>query len=181
MKYALILTLFLSGCTTGPVLTIQDRAGLGAYLAFHVVTAAPAPAPTPTPDDSSDVCGECNGRGKQGDGTICFTCSACNGTGKKQSSMPIVEPPKAAMPVAKPKVSYQTGPHWNVEGKWNYTTLELADHLRRVHGVNINGMTRAELERVHDNLHNYGEAMVAPSASSCPNGRCPTSPPSRRR
>lgn len=38
------------------------------------------PTPTPSP---SQVCDNCNGVGKVGDGTIMLTCPVCNGTGKK--------------------------------------------------------------------------------------------------
>lgn len=39
----------------------------------------PAPAPTPKP---GDVCKQCKGSGKVGDGVVFSTCRECNGTGK---------------------------------------------------------------------------------------------------
>lgn len=177
MRPAILLAVFLAA---GPVFTVQDRAGLGAYLAFEIVASStPAPAPSPSPTPASDVCDSCDGKGQVGDGTVMLTCGACGGTGKKSSSsMPVVEPPKASMPVMKSAPVVRSGPHWNVEGKWNYTTLELADHLRRSHGVNINGKTREQLEAIHDAIHNgqpipsFGSAPR--STRSCPNGQCPT-------
>ena len=173
MRYALLLCLLLGGCTAAPVLTVQDRAGLGAYLAFQVVANnPPAPAPpTPSPDNSK-ICDECNGQGWVGDGTIKMPCP--------NPDCPFVSEFKASQ---KPKVSQKprtmprtmaSGPHWNVNGNWNYTTLELADHLRREHGVNINGLTRSQLERIHDDLHN-GKSIKSSTRStrSCPTGNCP--------
>lgn len=45
------------------------------FLATH-----PSPQPTPTPAPSN-VCDNCNGTGKLGDGTISITCPVCNGKG----------------------------------------------------------------------------------------------------
>lgn len=59
------------------------------------------------------------------------------------------------------------GSNWNVEGNWNYTLVELADHLRQAHGVNVNGKTLAELQAMHDNLHN-GYSAYGSAASSSP-------------
>jgi len=170
MRYALLLCLLLGGCTAAPVLTVQDRAGLGAYLAFQVVAnnppapAPPTPAPpTPSPDDSK-TCDECNGQGWVGDGTIKMPCP--------NPGCPFVS--KFSQKPKKPRITAASGPHWNVNGNWNYTTLELADHLRREHGVNINGLTRSQLERIHDDLHN-GKSIKssARSTRSCPTGNCP--------
>lgn len=41
--------------------------------------ATPAPSPTPKP---GDVCKQCKGSGKVGDGVVFSTCRECNGTGK---------------------------------------------------------------------------------------------------
>lgn len=40
-------------------------------------------APTTPVEPVSDVCSNCRGKGKVGDGTTMVTCAACNGTGKK--------------------------------------------------------------------------------------------------
>ena len=81
----------IAGCApTGPVFTIPDRAGLGAFLAFEVVgnsgTVAP-PAPDNTPAPAGSTCPECGGKGKVGDGTVMLTCPECNGTGKVPGSV----------------------------------------------------------------------------------------------
>jgi len=183
MRALLILVVFLAGCAAPPpVFSIADRAGLGAYLAFQVVaysspaptpapTPAPSPAPAPQPSPSGEVCPECNGRGKQGDGTIDFPCDACGGTGRVTSApKPVAKPVTKSVTKAAPAVVRMPGPSWNVEGKNNYTMTELADHLRRSHGVNVNGKTFQQLQAIHANIHNGYSA----SGSSCPNGRCPT-------
>ena len=80
-----------TGCSpTGPVFTVADRAGLGAFLAFEIVgnagNVAP-PAPDGSPAPSGSVCPECNGVGKVGDGTVMLTCNECGGTGKVPGSV----------------------------------------------------------------------------------------------
>ena len=81
----------IAGCApTGPVFTVTDRAGLGAFLAFEVVgnsggVAPPAPDNTPAPAGST--CPECGGKGKVGDGTVMLTCPECDGTGKVPGSV----------------------------------------------------------------------------------------------
>lgn len=87
-----------TGCSpTGPVFSIQDRAGLGAFLAFEVVGNAGGVAP-PAPDGApaGDWCDECtpggvplypSHPGKVGDGTIFNTCPVCNGTQKAPGSV----------------------------------------------------------------------------------------------
>ena len=68
---------------------------LAAWLALAVSPAVPAPpAPEPKPAPGGEVCPECNGRGKRGDGTIDFICENCGGTGRVQSA-----PPAAPAPV----------------------------------------------------------------------------------
>ena len=172
MRY-LFLLVFLAGCTAAPVLTVQDRAGLGAYLAMQAVgrdspsPPAPAPQPNPGPEPapapSGDICQECQGKGKVGDGVVMFTCDACGGTGRAKTIAPPPPPPSAAVVPA--------GPRWSVAGKWNYTTVELADHLRRSHGVDVNGKTRSQLEAIHNAIHN-GQAAPR-STRACPTGKCP--------
>lgn len=67
--------------------------------------------------------------------------------------------------VAQPGVTRMPGSNWNVQGNWNYTITELADHLRSDHGVNVDGKTLSELQAMHDNLHNgysaYGSTARA--------------------
>ena len=75
----------LSGCELvepKDVLSIQEKCAIGAYLSLSVVDRGDT-APTPSP--SGDICGECAGSGRVGDGVIMFKCDACNGTGRVQS------------------------------------------------------------------------------------------------
>ncbi len=50
-----------------------------------IVQARQGLPPTPAP---SDVCGNCDGTGKIGDGRIVLECPACKGTGKKPKTAP---------------------------------------------------------------------------------------------
>jgi hypothetical protein len=79
-------------------------------------------------------------------------------------------------------VTRMPGSNWNVEGDWNYTLVELADHLRQVHGLNVDGKTMTELQAMHDNLHNgysaYGSQIrsvnAAPVTQYYATNRAPT-------
>lgn len=50
----------------------------------------PSPNPTPTPEPDSDICENCNGRGRVGDGTVSTICPVCDGTGKKKKAGPMM-------------------------------------------------------------------------------------------
>ena len=97
MKYlvpVVAVLLLTAGCSpTGPVFTISDRAGLGAFLAFEIVANDSGATPVPTPDGApaGDWCDECtpggvplypSHPGKVGDGTVFNTCPVCGGTQK---------------------------------------------------------------------------------------------------
>ena len=97
MKYlvpVVVVLLLTAGCTpTGPVFSVQDRAGLGAFLAFEIVANDSGATPVPTPDGApaGDWCDECtpggvplypSHPGKVGDGTVFNTCPVCGGTQK---------------------------------------------------------------------------------------------------
>ena len=92
--FLVVLVAATTGCApTGPVFSIPDRAGLGAFLAFEIVAndSSPAPAPDGGSTPAGDWCDECtpggvplypSHPGKVGDGTIFNTCPVCNGTQK---------------------------------------------------------------------------------------------------
>lgn len=85
---------------------------------------------------------------------------------KSKEVKPPAEPVKSQ---ATAEVSRMPGSNWNVEGNWNYTLIELAEHLRRVHNVNTDGKTMSELQAMHDNLHNGYSAYGAPVKSTVAN------------
>lgn len=100
------------------------------------------------------------------------------------------EPSKSAN-VVKAKPIRRHSSRWTVEGRHNYSTEFLAQHLIDEHGLDVDGYTREELQIMHDNLHNGYDAMglvsqktpsVNPSLSppvryfryrTCPSGGCP--------
>lgn len=194
---AVLALLFgITGCSPITVMSVKDRAGLGSYIAFNIVVSEKV-IPDNTPDlKPGDTCPECNGRGKQGDGTIEFPCDACKGTGKVQrvaSKAVAIEDqsvsawPKRAIEDSsktvtdtgaiaqsnKINVVRRSTTRWTVGTKRSYTTDELALHLSKEHGIDTTGYTRQEMEAMHDNIHNgytaYGEIK-----SNCPDGNCPT-------
>lgn len=183
LRFSLILAASLAaGCSPGvPALTLAERSGLGAALSLVVagrVDVSPAPSPGPAPSPAGDVCDECNGVGKLGDGTVMVTCPICNGTGKKSGAMvPVVE----AKPEPRPSPVRMSNTRWTVGRSRNYTAAQLAQHLLEDHRFDPAGYTMSELQAAHDNIHNGYPAMgsqrsasSAPVRSSCPNGRCPT-------
>lgn len=80
---------------------------------------------------------------------------------------------------------------YNFEGDFNPSNAFMADHLRRVHGINPAGMTRAEMAMAHDRAHGVNVRVPAATprtitktqqfVSGCPGGVCPLSSKSRRR
>jgi hypothetical protein len=72
-----------------------------------------------------------------------------------------VEAKKQLDPVTPVKVSpvRRHSSRWTVEGRHNYTTEFLAQHLMDEHGLDVNGYTREELQTMHDNIHNGYDAM----------------------
>ena len=178
MRYSLLLLAFLTGCNASPlqVMTVHDRAYLGVEIAGGLLGGSP---PTPTPDNptpAGDVCPECQGRGKLGDGTVCSTCWACGGTGKKKSDAPCKptdEEPEAdvslwedalqeyAAPIAPRSVVRMSGPRWTFENRGtNPPESFKAQHLASVHGIDTTGMTSAEMSAAHDNAHNHGDSYA---------------------
>ena len=76
---------------------------------------------------------------------------------------------------------------WNVEGQWNYSTAQIAEHLMEDHGIDARGMSRSQMQQAHDNAHNgvpimsgIGPIMcdgACPTCPSCPGGCCPVEKP----
>jgi hypothetical protein len=85
---------------------------------------------------------------------------------EKKSTLESVKTEVAAVTAVEKGVTRMPGSSWNVEGNWNYTLVELANHLRSVHGLNVDGKTMQELQTMHDNLHNGYSAYGAPARSS---------------
>ena len=69
------------------------------------------------------------------------------------------------------------GSTWNWEGRSSRSVSDsyMRSHLLSDHGVDATGMSRSQMQVVHDNLHNGYPAFGKSSSESCPNGQCPTS------
>ena len=197
---AILVAFFATGCTPNPatVFSIQDRAGLGAFLAFEIVGNAGNVAP-PAPDGGSapagSWCDECtvNGKpiypshpGKVGDGTVFSTCPVCNGTMKKPGS--VEEEMQQLEDLQDDELTFEDivtditelgGTSWTIEEKRsrNASDADIREHLVTVHGIDpdsANKMDREELLSLHNLLHNTEIRTSAPTAD-CPSGNCPTS------
>lgn len=209
MSRLLLLTVLAASCSQALAdLSPRNTAELGASAAFHIVTgkSSTPDTPTPTPTPSSDVCPECDGAGKVGDGTIMLTCDACGGTGKARansSEMPKCSPTDEPEPPPQPVSSYDNpvapqqvyrmpGPRWTFENRGTNPSAPFkASHLLSEHGIDATGMSSEEMSALHDNAHNYGDVSAfglpslevsAGSTSAmggCPSGNCPTSSSSR--
>jgi len=81
MRYVVCMTVVVVGC----VATLPDDPTITADIAAETAReilrlrqeVAPAPGPKP-----GDKCGNCDGRGYVGDGTVRVKCQPCDGTGK---------------------------------------------------------------------------------------------------
>lgn len=146
--FLVVLVAATTGCApTGPVFSIPDRAGLGAFLAFEIVANDAAPAPKPDGGSpAGDWCDECtvNGKpiypshpGKVGDGTVFNTCPVCNGTmkapGMQQSHAETVRKAGENSPLVEEEMKQFSEAIDNVTDDWNEATVrDLGDKLADV-------------------------------------------------
>ena len=190
MKYTLLLLAVLGGCTQAPVLTIPDRAGLGSYLAFCVVTSTDTTTPdnAPPAPNSETGCPECGdpATGLVGDGTIMLPCPNPDCPARRSEEPPTIsedewdeminsiEPEEVRI-----KPVRMARSRWTVAGRSSYTLEYLASPLRKEHGFEPAGYTKTELQTIHDNLHEGFDAL-GESSASCPDGNCPVPSSSSR-
>ena len=198
------LLIFLAlTATSAAALPSEELHRLAAYCAY-AVAAVKADGGGGTPDKpvtpSGGACVECDGLKKIGDGTIMFTCPHCNGTGREPgaSSAPEGDPqmlqPDAVAPEPEPQeeepeeesspsLTSMKQTEWNWNGAGSPPLSVKRKHLISEHKVDqrsVNKMSDAEIEALHNLLHN-SEVRSAPpkakskSSSSCPGGNCPTS------
>ncbi len=141
------------------------------FIAQSVLT-SPNVVPTPTPQPPSDICQNCNGRGKIGDGTIMKTCPECDGTGKKKKLTDIVPndwPPKQSIQVMRTdavtaKATLEgfdliDGPG-DYRPRWTWPG-NLLVHLREYpHSINTSAWTQDQREMYHDQWHDRHGANI---------------------
>lgn len=70
--------------------SIPDLKPLAASIIAVELAKRPNPAPSPAPP-KTEICDNCNGTGKLGDGTVFVKCPECDGTGKKKTQTNYVE------------------------------------------------------------------------------------------
>jgi len=85
-RWLVCFTVAIVGCVASlPRGDTSITADLACEASRCIVQARQGLPPTPAP---SDVCDNCDGTGKIGDGRIVLECSACKGTGKKPKTAP---------------------------------------------------------------------------------------------
>jgi hypothetical protein len=107
--------------------------------------------------------------------------SALEQQGNERDSQNTPSVPRSAPAVQSSPVKMS----WNIDGNWNPTIIETANHLRDDHGVSIDGMTHQQLHDLHASLHSGTKTAAKPVAvksypvqivdqgTYCPNGQCP--------
>ena len=70
-------------------------------------------------------------------------------------------------------VQVSSGPRWTWPG-------DLGDHLQSTHGVSINGMSQAQMEAIHNQLHNQQRGYVSVNYASTQPVRYVRAQPVRR-
>ena len=85
MRWIAAFFVVFVGCVYSLPADTGITADLAAETARMVVQMRQQIPPSPAP--ASDVCSNCNGTGKVGDGRISSTCIACRGTGKALKSV----------------------------------------------------------------------------------------------
>ena len=78
------------------------------------------------------------------------------------------------LPVSASRVVVRrSGPRWNYNGMWNVSASYAANHLRSAHGIDATGLSKSQMDALHDNAHNgYKSRAVAVSRPAY----CPTCP-----
>lgn len=159
MMRTLVMSLVL--CVAAPV---QADRYLPAIAVAIATTGDPKPAPTP-----SNVCPNCDGTGRLGDGTIEKVCPTCNGSGKI-TKRTIFTPPVAPKPAARQLI---TSPRWLENGHG-----ATVSHLISAHGFSrsqLAGLSQRQLDDLHSDAHNRASRAARTSSSSpCPGGVCPS-------
>ena len=166
----------------------------------------PKPGPGPAPAPVSDICDNCNGVGKVGDGRTMLTCPVCNGSGKKTKAEPVVVVPEepavvvpeepavepAPQPVAPSLPSYPLRRSW-WSGCPDWRHLTTGQHRGLFDTTWLQTLSYEEVQSLHSDHHEgrtKWEFVVRPQLqptapvaapavrSGCPEGGCP--PTSRR-
>ena len=114
----------------------------------------------------------------------CPNCPTCVDNQQEESqeeTQPVEEPSSDVLTIYK-----MPGATWNWNGRRNPSTEYMRSHISQEHGIDTSGMSREQLQIIHNNAHNYGDDMAlgtatyeakssGTSSSSCPSGTCPTS------
>lgn len=111
---------------------------------ISMAVSQPTPIPAPGPGPVTDICDNCRGTGRVGDGTVSVTCPVCEGTGKKPRALTLAE----------------TTPGGG--GRWTYPG-DITTHLMTSHGYSrddLAGMTHGQMLTLHDRAHEGATSYV---------------------
>jgi DnaJ-class molecular chaperone len=79
VRWLFVFAVTMAGCVASLPRDDSLTADLACEAAREIVRVRQTLRPTP----KSDVCANCDGTGKIGDGKIVITCPVCKGTGKR--------------------------------------------------------------------------------------------------
>ena len=133
---------------------------------------------TPPKPKPGDVCPNCNGRGKVGDGTIETRCVPCDGTGRVQAEFP--EPATVAEKVVE-KIVYRSTPiEWT---RWRLPDGSITWGPCAECREAYSSFARAVVEPIRERVESARQPLTGREHSgllnprrrmgSCPNGACP--------
>lgn len=112
-------------------------AGEFSSLAAGILALRRRPKPGPViPKPVSDICENCNGVGKVGDGTVMLTCKECGGSGKKKPATAVpIATPEPETPPAEPQAPPPPGTcRTNADGSRTCTPATSSPRRVRVFG-----------------------------------------------
>jgi hypothetical protein len=108
------------------------------------------------------------------------TCQPTEEEGLPEDQEPETEPKREEASSDVLTIYDMPGSRWNWEGRSSKSVSDsfMRSHLLSDHGVDAEGMSRSQMQIVHDNIHNGYPALGIPqtstqTTSNCPDGRCP--------
>lgn len=134
------------------IIAIAVPANAGPFS--EIIAQAARELNVPAPPAPSDVCSNCNGSGKLGDGVVGVTCPVCHGTGRKPAGVVAVK--AVAAPVSGDSYPLRKS-WWNTgqKGRFvsNYRHLTEGQHAGKFDVAWLKTLDYYELNALHSDDH----------------------------